>query len=124
MNKNLSKKHCGILFLKAIMYLKLKNVEIVNYKQQTLTLLNDHNWNDISLITHINNISKSQFKSALIRANKLLQQLNYTSSSDLIIDLTPIANLKPILNRQELVTDLISIMTNVIKVYKVEGEVK
>lgn len=124
MNKNLSKKHCSILFLKAIMYLKLKNIEIVNYKQQALTLLHDHNWNDISLITHINNISKSQFKSALIRANKLLQQLNYTSSNDLTIDLTPVASLKPILNQQKLVTEIISIMTNIIKVYKVEGEVK
>ena len=123
---NLSKKQCNNLFLKAIMKAKLEKNDLTlhTFKKQVLQILNNYSWTQTELETYINSITKSQFNSALDRADKLIQKLQYNNSDDVTINLTDIDKLEINVTPQFIYKSILNTLNELRSIYNTEGESK
>ena len=123
---NLSKKQCNNLFLKAIIKAKLEKIDLSlhTFKKQVLQILNSYSWTQTELEAYINSITKSQFNSALDRADKLIQKLQYNNSDDVTINLTDIDKLKINVTPQFIYKSVLNTLNELRSIYNTEGELK
>ena len=61
--------------------------------KEVLELVNKYD--NVSIITHLNNLGRSQIQSLLALANKTIEKYNYSHSSEFIIDDLDFKNIKP-----------------------------
>lgn len=122
----LSKKQCNNLFLKAIMKAKLEKNDLTlhTFKKQILQILNNYSWTQAELETYINSITKSQFNSALDRADKIIQKLQYNNSDDITINLTDIDKLEINVTPQFIYKSILNTLNELRSIYNTEGESK
>lgn len=122
----LSKKQCNNLFLKAIMKAKLEKNDLTlhTFKKQILQILNNYSWTQAELETYINSITKSQFNSALDRADKIIQKLQYNNSDDITINLIDIDKLEINVTPQFIYKSILNTLNELRSIYNTEGESK
>ena len=95
-----SKKSCQKIILKCTMKLLLdttfnsgnSNIDFKTYIKMILKL---NKYDNVSIITHLNNLGRSQIQSLLALANKTIEKYNYSHSSEFIIDDLDFKNIKP-----------------------------
>lgn len=113
----ISKKQMNLIFLKAIIKLKLNNILLNshNFKKLSLELLDVHGFVSNDLTHHVNNITKSQFNSFNDRANKIISKYKFSDSNQLSIDLTCFKEIKPIISNNYIKKEVINILSELRK---------
>lgn len=95
-----SKKSCQKIILKCTMKLLLDTTfnsgnSNIDFKTYIKMILKSNNYDNVSIITHLNNLGRSQIQSLLVLANKTIEKYNYSHSSEFIIDDLDFKNIKP-----------------------------